>query len=310
MKRILTAVVLISVVVGLTLFASDWLFITILGLVAVVSTREFLGLAERLSTPPKTLATAIVVAVFSAILAASTGPLKPNDLPRGIAAFVAFGLAFVSVFLFLGWCLAAREPRSSFPGACLSFAGVMYICLPLACLYDIRTTNFVGNYFLILLFILVWCGDIAAFYAGKVFGKHKLAPLISPGKTWEGALASLLCSALVCVIITVVVVPKHSDSIIGFFDRGHSWLSLRLPPPPIWWAIVIGIAVNVTAQLGDLVESMMKRAAGVKDSGTLLPGHGGMLDRIDALLFAAPAGWLLLSATTEYFQRVNPVWPK
>jgi phosphatidate cytidylyltransferase len=310
MKRVATAVVLIPVVFAIIFFAPDWLFIAVLGLIAVISIREFLRLIETMSTPPKTLATAIVIVLFIAMWAASSGPLAVNDVPRGIAAFVAIGLAFFSVFMFLGWSLGTTNPRASIPGAGLTFAGVVYICLPLACLYWLRTTNFIGNYLVILLLILVWCGDVAALYVGKAVGRHKLAPFISPGKTWEGSFASLVCSALVSVALMVLVVPKLQGSVTRHFAVDHSWVSLQIPPAPIWWAITVGIGINIAAQIGDLVESLIKRAAGVKDSGTFLPGHGGMLDRIDALLFAAPIGWLFLSATSEYFQHAEPIWPK
>jgi phosphatidate cytidylyltransferase len=310
MKRVATAVVLIPVVFTLIFFAPDWLFIAVLGLIAVISVREFLGLIETMSAPPKTLATALVVVLFVAMWAASSGPLAANDVPRGIATFVLVGLTFFSVFMFLGWSLGTTNPRASIPGASLAFAGVVYICLPLSCLYAVRSTNLLGNYLLVLLLVLVWCGDVAALYVGKALGTHKLAPSISPGKTWEGTFASLASSALVAVALMVFVVPKLPALLTRHFALDHSWSSLQISPAPIWWAIVVGIGINVAAQIGDLVESMIKRAAGVKDSGTLLPGHGGMLDRIDALLFAAPIGWLLLSATSAYFQHAEPICSK
>jgi phosphatidate cytidylyltransferase len=310
MKRVATALVLIPVVFAIIFFAPDWLFIAVLGLIAVISIREFLRLIETMSTPPKTLATVTVIVLFVAMWAASSGPLAINDVPRGIATFVLIGLAFFSVFMFLGWSLGTSNPRASIPGASLAFAGVVYICLPLSCLYAVRSTDFVGNYLLVVLFVLVWSGDVAALYVGKALGRHKLAPSVSPGKTWEGSCASLACSALVSVAIMVYVVPKLPDSLTRHFALDHRWVSLRISPAPIWWAVAVGIGINIAAQIGDLVESLIKRAAGVKDSGTFLPGHGGMLDRIDALLFAAPIGWLLLTATGEYFQHATPIWHK
>lgn len=121
----------------------------------------------------------------------------------------------------------------------------------------------------LLLFALVitWVGDSSAYFAGRALGKHRMAPVLSPNKTWEGTLASLLGALLVGVV----------------FAR---WLTVPLP-------YLLGMAAvgNIAGQAGDLLESAYKRSAGVKDSGSLLPGHGGVLDRIDALILAIPVVW-------------------
>ena len=126
---------------------------------------------------------------------------------------------------------------------------------------------------MIFLLCVVWAGDVAALYIGRNFGRHKLAPQISPQKSWEGSAASLAGSLLVAAALF-------------FFGRGP--LQYR-GPLPHW--LTLATVLNLFAQVGDLVESAIKRGAGVKDSGALLPGHGGILDRIDALLLAAPALW-------------------
>jgi phosphatidate cytidylyltransferase len=115
-------------------------------------------------------------------------------------------------------------------------------------------------------------GDTAALYAGRAFGKHKLAPRISPGKTWEGSVASVIASVAV----------------------GAIYAHYFIPASPLWLALALGAAGNIAGQIGDLAESAMKRGAGVKDSGTSLPGHGGWLDRIDATLFSVPTVYALL----------------
>jgi phosphatidate cytidylyltransferase len=124
----------------------------------------------------------------------------------------------------------------------------------------------------LFLAVLIWSGDTAAYYAGRAFGTRRLAPAVSPGKTVEGAVASVGASAVAAFLL-------------AFF--------LDLPHGP-FASVLVGIAVNVAAQLGDLAESLVKRCAGVKDSGTLFPGHGGMLDRADAFLLAGPVYALLL----------------
>jgi len=130
-----------------------------------------------------------------------------------------------------------------------------------------------------LLFV-VWAGDIAAYYVGRTFGKHKLAPRLSPNKTWEGAIGSIAGSLVA------------AGGLLALADGFTQWNSAKLSyPEEIWYWLVLAVIVNIAAQLGDLVESALKRSAGVKDSGTLLPGHGGVLDRIDSLLLAAPMLW-------------------
>jgi len=146
-----------------------------------------------------------------------------------------------------------------------------------------------GPALLLFLFFAVWAGDIAALYIGKLFGRHKMAPHLSPGKTWEGAAASLAASALSALFLIWLA---------GFLAN-HGVNALSYPGSIVHW-LILAVLLNAAAQLGDLVESGLKRGAGVKDSGTLLPGHGGMLDRIDALLLAAPLLWYAQIAQ-QYF---------
>jgi phosphatidate cytidylyltransferase len=124
--------------------------------------------------------------------------------------------------------------------------------------------------------LLNWVGDIGAYYAGRAFGRHKLAPVVSPKKTWEGAVASVVTSVAV------------AGAYLTHFVPGVSW--------PV--AIALTAAANAAGQLGDLAESAMKRGAGVKDSGTILPGHGGFLDRVDSTLFALPVVYAYLKFCT------------
>ena len=162
-----------------------------------------------------------------------------------------------------------------------------------------------GALYLLVLMLLVWCGDIAAYYVGRAIGKHKLAPRVSPGKSWEGAIASVLGAVAVGLLLFRFIGPiaesLRSTHLLspavdpGFRVRG-------VPIAPLWVVVLFAVVVNVSAQLGDLVESALKRGAGVKDSGTLLPGHGGVLDRIDALLFALPVGMIFyVAGLNRYF---------
>jgi phosphatidate cytidylyltransferase len=145
--------------------------------------------------------------------------------------------------------------------------GVVYLALPITSLSRLQRYD---PWVLFLLLVIVWAGDTAAFYCGRQWGRRKLAPRISPNKTWEGAVANF--------VVALIVAAAWSSWRLGEL-RGS--------------VLLVAALVSVAAQLGDLVESLIKRGAGVKDSGQLLPGHGGMLDRLDALLFAAPVMLLL-----------------
>jgi phosphatidate cytidylyltransferase len=116
-------------------------------------------------------------------------------------------------------------------------------------------------------------GDTGAYYVGRRFGRHKLAPIVSPGKSWEGAWASAVTG--------------------GVF--GLVYLRLTVPGVPVWEAVLLALAANIAGQVGDLAESAIKRGAGVKDSGSLLPGHGGLLDRLDSTMFSMPVTYVLLT---------------
>jgi phosphatidate cytidylyltransferase len=137
-----------------------------------------------------------------------------------------------------------------------------------------------GPSLVVFLMCVVWAGDMAALYVGRAWGRHKLAPTLSPNKSWEGSLGSVAGSLLV------------AGALLGLAEVFENWYSWKLTyPDGVWYWLVLAVMVNVAAQVGDLVESALKRSAGIKDSGTLLPGHGGVLDRIDALLLAAPVMW-------------------
>jgi phosphatidate cytidylyltransferase len=313
MKRVATAVVLIPIVLLIVFRAPLWLFAAVVGLIALITTSEYLGLADAYEIKPaRVLTFFFTLVLFGSVAAAfiveaAVSRLPASDLLRGVFPkehpylFFAFGatsLARDAVLLaglvFLVAMMRRADLRSSLAGAATSALGLAYISLPLMLLIYVRA-RVAGAFFVFYLLAVVWSGDILAFLVGRSLGKHKLAPRISPNKSWEGTVASLAGATVLGTIILA-----HANAIVGFLRNSNlleaqqgSILSVGpYPPPrPIWVYILLSAALNVMAQLGDLVESMLKRGAGVKDSGSLLPGHGGMLDRIDALLFAAPVLW-------------------
>jgi len=168
------------------------------------------------------------------------------------------------------------------PDTAQGLFGLIWIAYPLT-LVPLLWMQEDGPALVLFLMVCVWSGDIAALYIGRAFGRHKLAPRISPGKTWEGSIASILGSLLAAGLVIWA-----GDMLTA---RGNLILHIT---EPIWQTLTLAAVLNIAAQLGDLLESAVKRGAGVKDSGTMLPGHGGILDRIDALLLAAPVLWFAL----------------
>jgi phosphatidate cytidylyltransferase len=188
-----------------------------------------------------------------------------------------FGLLCI---VLLVYCAFASPVERALADATSSVFALFYLGLTLVTVPMLReATN--GPSLLTFLFLAVWAGDIVALYVGKSFGKRKLAPKLSPNKTWEGAIGSVAGSVAVAGVLLALstYLAQWNSARLSFADE-------------VWWYwLILAVVVNVAAQLGDLAESALKRSAGVKDSGTLLPGHGGMLDRIDALLLAAPVLW-------------------
>jgi phosphatidate cytidylyltransferase len=178
---------------------------------------------------------------------------------------------------------------SGYPAAAAAVFAFAYIAIPMALLVGIRQQP-AGAIWTIYTLLAVWAGDIFAYFVGKSLGRHRMSPHISPKKTWEGAAASIVASVIVGTL-WIHYASAISSALLraGLIERPDGMWGLE--QPPLWPIILLSAAVNIAAQLGDLVESLIKRGAGVKDSGTILPGHGGMLDRIDAMLFAVPVVW-------------------
>jgi phosphatidate cytidylyltransferase len=288
MRRIATAAVLIPVVLALILRGPALLLAGALAALALLGTRELLAASEHYGIQPLRGATyGAVVAVFAVLGGALATQTQIVALGGALLALLALSTAAVFFFLVAG--MARPQLASVFPAAATSSAALLYITVPLALLLVVREL-WAGAFLLLYLLLVVWTGDTAAYYVGRAFGRHKLAPRISPGKTWEGAVASL-AGAVVVGTVFFAYAPQISSWLFnaGLVLRRHAYLAKEAPA--LAGVMILSAAINVAAQLGDLIESLIKRGAGLKDSGTLLPGHGGVLDRIDALLLAAPVLW-------------------
>ena len=285
-KRVLTAIVLIPIVLVIVLRAPVAVLAVFAGAIALLAIRELLKLSEGYGIRPLTGPTYSFVAIFFLIMAVHPGA---TDL-LSTGSFVYFGLcaAVLAPFLFLSIAMRGNELRNGFPAAMVSTFAVVYIALPMASLVQLRE-QWRGAFLLLYLLLLVWAGDIFAYFVGKPLGRHRMSPRVSPKKSWEGAIASVAASVAVGVLMFHYAQAISTGLMrVGLISQRDG---IFTHPDLFGEVVVLSIILNIAAQLGDLVESLIKRGAGVKDSGAILPGHGGMFDRIDALLFAAPVLW-------------------
>ena len=255
MTRVLTALLLIPLVVGLLFFGPPLAVRAALALAALLCLRECLNIARMMGAEP-----------FGPVCYAAGAVLIVTSAPMG---------AFLIGVLVLLMALTLRRARHEAALAAVSSSlfALVYTCGPFALarrLYDM------SPHWLFAALLVNWVGDSAAMYVGKAIGRHKLAPSISPGKTWEGAIASVILGSAAG---TAYLMHFHPGAASPAFLLGFS------------------VAANAAGQIGDLAESVLKRGAKIKDSGELLPGHGGMLDRMDGALFAFPAAYLYLAAS-------------
>jgi len=288
MKRVATAVALIPIALLLTLRAPTLLFVAAAAAVALLGTRELLAMAVHYGVEPLRRITYVyVVVLFAALAIALSWPTQVADL--GASTMVLLALVVVGFFVFLVAAMRLPDLRKAYLAAGTSLVAVVYVAVPIALMAAIREL-WAGGFLLLYLFATVWAGDTFAYYFGRAFGRRKLAPRVSPGKSWEGTVASFIGSLLVGWLIFHYA-QQISAALMSIHVLTARYAYLAREAPPTASILVLSALINVTAQLGDLAESLIKRGAGVKDSGALLPGHGGVLDRVDALLFAAPVLW-------------------
>jgi len=267
MKRILTAAVLIPIVLVLVFLGpkQHWLFSAAVAAVATLAGWEYLGLAQqRGATPPR-------IAVVLALVALFAGNYEWPEWTTG-----AFGV--LCLFL-LVLCTFRGQVEQVMSDASACIFCMFYVGFTLLALINLHEQPN-GPSLVTFLFCIVWAGDSMALYVGRAWGRHKMASGISPGKTWEGAIGSVAGSLMAAGVLLWLssALQARDYALLSYADE-------------TWYWLLLAVVVNVAAQVGDLAESALKRSAGVKDSGSLLPGHGGILDRIDALLLAAPVLW-------------------
>lgn len=260
LRRVLSAFVLLPLAL-LPVALGGWVFLAMLGGLIVVLAWEWRHLTAAVfgSAGGDLAGASALLAALAALLLAGLG-----HGTMAIAALIALAVLVA---------LAAR--LLGHPGRWVA-AGVLYFGLPAVALVWLRDLPGMGVVALVWLLIVVWSTDIAAYFVGRRIGGPRLAPRISPGKTWSGLAGGMAAAAIAAVVVGLAV------------GAGRPWL-----------AAAAGAGLAVVAQMGDLCESHLKRLAGIKDAGHLIPGHGGMLDRVDGLLFAAPTLALWIAITGE-----------
>ncbi len=274
--RILTAIVLIPAVVALVWWGPPIVVSGVAGIVALAAMHEFFTLGERVGMRAfRNWTLLCAAALFYAQYAAgmvetrslSGGALLIRDAARGAitAELVLLVFLFGSVCIGLG---TRRPLQDILPAIGISSAGLLFIALPFSYLVRVNEIERVGRQLVLFTLCLIWAGDMLAYFVGRSLGHVPMAPALSPKKTWEGAIANLAASLLVAV----------------FFGR---WMQVDTKD-----MLALATLANIAGQMGDLIESAYKRGAVVKDSGTLVPGHGGVLDRVDSLILAAPVVWI------------------
>jgi len=294
MKRIITGLLLIPLVLLLVFLGPrwQWLFTLLVAGVAALAAWEYLRLVERGgANPPRIVVLAAILALFAGRFFADCSVIAGNNwlsaLIRTGAAQLNFEflrhteLVFGILALVLLVVCAFRPPVENVMGdAAVSIFCLFYVGFTLTTVLALREEAN-GPSLVLFLLCVVWAGDIAALYVGRAWGRHRMTPSLSPKKTWEGALGSVAGSLLA------------TGALLGLSALFEMWDStlLSFRDEEVWYWLVMAVVVNMAAQVGDLAESALKRSVGVKDSGDLLPGHGGILDRIDALLLAAPVLW-------------------
>lgn len=259
-KRTLTAAVLLGAIFVMIQYAPDWAFYLFGVAFVAAAVHEFYVLTGKKDLrPKKILGTCLAILAFL--------PFYFRSVPLDAIMFAAIFLAAIY------YVATVNDPEklSAFPASfAVTLTGVLYIAFPLGFLFRIRLEQ--GPFFLYFLFAVVFLGDSGGFFIGKPFGRHKMTPTASPNKSWEGCAGGFLFAVAGAILARYILFPHL----------------------PLATAILTAIAVDAAAQISDPLESLFKRAVGVKDSSNSLPGHGGFLDRIDSLILAGPLFYFIV----------------
>jgi len=269
--REITALVAAPIAIWIVGWGHPYLFDAAMGLICVLAMFEFLSLGKKKGYD---VPFALCIGVMLIILAAFVLPTLS----------VEFGMFVALLIIPASFVLGHKPLENSLPSSAVAVLATTYVGMLGGSLIRLRNDfGEQGSKLVFFLLLVVWLGDSGAYYVGKTFGKHKLSPLISPKKTVEGLIGGMTASILTAIVIHFTFFPKF----------------------PLLHAIIAGAILSVAGVIGDLAESMWKRSADVKDSGTLIPGHGGFLDRFDSILFTAPILYCYWTLIVHGFGSLN-----
>ena len=258
-QRVITTIVLLPILIAAIWFGGCWLALLVAA-IASAGSIEFYRLDRNNNLSPlHYFGTIIIIALIL--------------LPYFFNYITITHILSAAVVISLIWLLFSPRKDHAFNQWVWIMAGILYLGLMLGFWVKLRNIDQGRDYVFWLLFIII-ANDSAAYFTGKSLGRHALAPRISPNKTWEGAIGGLFASTITCLLF-------------GFI------FSL---PFPYWQLVIMGIGVSILAQFGDLIESLLKRNSAVKDSGTIIPGHGGILDRMDSYILTAAVAYYVITA--------------
>ena len=277
-KRIATAAILIPVVVALVLYASTIIVAIVLAAIILLALFEYFALGDAIGHRAYRLWTAFcaLLILYAQWLSTAVrwgdfgGIIYPAHLARFLIRFFPRAEDAIILFVFgiAALTLATKRPLvEALPSAGISSSALLLVAFPLTYAVRLHAISSEGPRLLLFALVIIWASDTTAYFVGRSFGKTPFAQHLSPKKTWEGAIAGFFGSLLVAVAFS-------------------HWLSI-----PLAHLLAMAAVGNIAGQVGDLLESAYKRSSGIKDSGSLLPGHGGILDRIDALILTFPVLW-------------------
>jgi phosphatidate cytidylyltransferase len=269
-SREITAAIGAPFVIWLIGWSHEYLFDAVIAAVGILAMIEFINLGKAKGYP---IPTVLCIVVMLIIMAA----FVMKDLSVEVGMFAAL------LFIPASYVFGNKPVEESLPASAVAVLATTYVGLLGGSLIRLRNDFPDGWKLVFFLLLVVWLGDSGAYYVGKKFGKHKLSPRISPKKTIEGLAGGIAVSIIAAVVI-------HFTFFRNF---------------PLHHAIIAGVLLSVAGVVGDLAESMWKRSAAVKDSGTLLPGHGGFLDRFDSILFTAPILYCYWTLIVHGFRTLN-----
>lgn len=259
--RLISSFFIIVITILLGYFGSYFLF----GAVLLISLQGMFELYRAYEINRSTFAT---ISYIMAILSYGLMIFDPDDKYR-ILLLIGNVLIYTTIFVF-------KFPKYEFTKTAVAFIGVFYVAIMLSYIYKVRELNN-GEFWIWLIFIASWGSDVFAYLCGRLFGKHKAVPKLSPNKTIEGCVGAILGAALLGFIYVLIFKNKLAGEINHF----------------IYIPIVCGLG-SIVAQIGDLTASAIKRQCGIKDYGKLIPGHGGIMDRFDSVIYVAPLCYFLL----------------